>query len=74
MAKKDDPVKAFSVLLRRLRIDHGMTQEGLGAELGVDRAYISQLERGLKNPSLVTLCRLAKVLNTQVAFAGHDLA
>jgi len=74
VAKKDNPVKAFSSLVRQLRIERGLTQEGLGAELGIDRAYISQLERGLKNPSLITMCRLAKVLNTQVAFAGHELA
>ena len=45
-----------------LRLKRGLSQEQLGFESGYHRTYISQLERGLKNPSLNTVFDLAKVL------------
>jgi transcriptional regulator with XRE-family HTH domain len=39
-----------------------MTQIALADALDVDRAYVSALERGLRNPTVVTLYRIAKAL------------
>ena len=47
--------------LQRLRKSHGISQETLAHESGYHRTYISQLERGLKSPSLRTLSSLARV-------------
>lgn len=47
--------------LRRLRKTCGVSQETLADESGYHRTYISQLERGLKSPSLRTLSSLARV-------------
>ena len=73
MRKTDNLVKKFGKLLKQLREDNNWTQEDLAAELGVDRAYISQLERGLKNPSLKTMAKLAKVFAVHISFAGANL-
>lgn len=73
MKRSEDPIYKFSQILRQLRSENGWTQEDLADELGVDRAYISQLERGVKNPSLKTMAKLAKVFNVQVTFSGIAL-
>lgn len=54
----------FGKVLRRLRLASGMTQEELGLEAGLQRNYISSLERGEKQPSLTTIFRLAKAMDT----------
>ncbi|MCX5821649.1 MAG: helix-turn-helix transcriptional regulator [Deltaproteobacteria bacterium] len=59
--------KAFGVVLRRLRQERGISQEGLGFESGYHRTYISLLERGQKSPSLQTIFRLANTLKIHPA-------
>ncbi|MEI8372612.1 MAG: helix-turn-helix transcriptional regulator [Planctomycetota bacterium] len=45
----------------------GLSQEKLAARCGFDRTYISMLERGKRNPSLLNLLRLAQGLETSVS-------
>jgi transcriptional regulator with XRE-family HTH domain len=52
--------------IRKLRRDAGLSQEGLALEAEVDRTYVSQIERGIGNPSLGVLFRLALVLKVEV--------
>ena len=52
--------------LRRLRTARGVSQERLAADAGVDRAYISELEREQGNASVDLLDRLAAVLDVGV--------
>lgn len=54
--------RAFGTVLRELRRERGLSQEGLGFESGYHRTYISLLERGLKSPSLQTVFDLARSL------------
>lgn len=56
---------AFGQVLRRLRTEVGLSQEKLALEAGLDRTFISLLERGLRQPTLTTLFTLANTLNTQ---------
>jgi transcriptional regulator with XRE-family HTH domain len=58
------PEEAFAEALREARDAAGLSQESLGHESGRHRTYISQLERGMKSPSLRTLFLLAEVLET----------
>lgn len=44
----------------------GMSQEALALQAEVDRTYVSQLERGIANPSLFVLHRLAGVLGCEL--------
>ena len=57
-----DLAVAFGVVLRRLRIDAGLTQEQLGFEAELRRTYISVLELGQQQPSLTTIFKLAQAL------------
>lgn len=53
---------AFGANLRDARINAKISQEELAAQAGLDRTYISLLERGKRNPSLVCIGKLAEAL------------
>jgi transcriptional regulator with XRE-family HTH domain len=53
--------------VRRIRVLRGISSETLAAESGVDRSYTSRLERGIANPSVDVLERIAKVLGVELA-------
>ena len=59
---KIDVKKSFGTALRGLRKDHGMSQEILGDLASLHRTYISDVERGHRNPSLIIIVRLAGAL------------
>jgi DNA-binding XRE family transcriptional regulator len=48
--------------LQRVRTAAGLTQTALAKRVGMDRSYVSGLEAGQRNPTALTLQRLAKVL------------
>jgi transcriptional regulator with XRE-family HTH domain len=52
--------------VRRLRIAAGLNQAELAARMGVDRSYISGLERGARNPTIVTLWHAARALGAKL--------
>ncbi len=54
---------AFSRVLKQLRQHKGLSQEAFGFEADLHRTYVSQLERGLKSPSLETLEQICKALD-----------
>ncbi|MBS1169815.1 MAG: transcriptional regulator, family [Burkholderiaceae bacterium] len=53
--------------IRSQREHLGLSQENLAERCGFDRTYISMLERGKRNPSLLNLLKLAKGLETSVS-------
>lgn len=48
--------------VRKQREAQGLSQEELALEAGMKRSYLSELERGLRNPSVRALGRLATAL------------
>ena len=52
--------------VRNLRIAHGLSQEKLAFEAEIDRTYVSQIERGVINPSLLVLWKIANALRVDV--------
>ena len=48
---------------RQLREQFGLSQEALALNAGVDRTYVSGIERGVRNPSLKYMQRLAGEMN-----------
>ena len=53
--------------LRERRLKLGMSQEGLAQCSGVHRTYISDLERGTRNVTVLTLARIAECLDVPVS-------
>ena len=53
--------------LRARRLELQVSQEELAAMAGLDRTYVSQLERGIGNPSLRTLSLLATALKMELS-------
>jgi transcriptional regulator with XRE-family HTH domain len=55
--------EAFGEVIRELRKEHQISQEKLAEVSNLDRSFISLLECGHKQPSLVTIFQLAKAFN-----------
>jgi transcriptional regulator with XRE-family HTH domain len=53
--------------VRRARKLAGLSQEELAVEAEVDRTYVSQVERGKRNITIVVLARLARAMQTTAA-------
>ena len=53
--------------LRLLRTEAGLSQERLGEITGLDRTYISGIERGIRNPALKNIEKLAKALKVKIS-------
>lgn len=49
----------------RIRRERGLTQEEVEARSGFSQQYLSGLERGQRNPTVITLFELAKVLDVE---------
>ncbi len=52
--------------VRRLRTAAGLSQAELAERMGVDRAYVSGLELGQRNPTIVTLWHITKALGANL--------
>lgn len=62
-----DPREQFSANLRRLRTRTGMSQEALGDACDLHRTEISLLERGGREPRLLTILKLSRALGVPLA-------
>lgn len=60
-----DVVQLLGANVRHHRKLKGMSQEELGLEAGMERSYVSDLERGTRNPSVRALGRLADALGIE---------
>jgi len=56
----------FGQNLRKLRNQKEISQEELAEKTKLDRTYISGLERGKRNPSFLTLIKLAQTLDISI--------
>lgn len=54
--------RAFGQVLREIRLEKALSQEALALEAGVQRNYVSLLERGLNSASLKIIFKLCHVL------------
>jgi transcriptional regulator with XRE-family HTH domain len=59
---KTQPGEAFGKVLRALRVERGLSQEALALEAGVQRNYVSLIERGVNQPTITTIFKLATAL------------
>ena len=63
----DEPVRRFGQNLRRLREARGLTQDEVADRAGTDAASIRRYERGVRDPSIKALVRLAQALDAKAA-------
>jgi transcriptional regulator with XRE-family HTH domain len=57
------PEQAFGIVLKAARNKQGVSQENLALMSELDRTFISLMERGLRQPTLSTMLKLAESLN-----------
>ncbi len=69
----DDLRKSFGRRVRVIRESKDFSQEDLAERAGLHWTYISGIERGLRNPGLNTLGRLAKALGVSLSELLGDL-
>lgn len=55
-------VRRFARNLRNRRLALGLSQEAFARKCKVDRTYVSGCERGVRNPTITVLAKLARVL------------
>ena len=58
-------LKLFGQRLAAVRKERGWSQEQLALESGVARSYLSGVERGQRNISLINICRLVETLGVK---------
>ncbi len=57
----------FGKKLRKMRLERSISQEKLADLAGLHRTYVSSVERGERNVTLLTIKKLAKALNVSMA-------
>jgi transcriptional regulator with XRE-family HTH domain len=62
---RSGPERAFGEALRQVRKSRGMSQMGLFMESGIDRTYISAVERGIQSPTIRMIVRFANCLKVR---------
>jgi transcriptional regulator with XRE-family HTH domain len=55
----------FGQVLREQRLSRDLSQEELALAADVDRTFVSQMERGIRQPTITTLMKLAGALGIQ---------
>ena len=67
MPKRNGILAALGRNVRQRREARALTQEKLAEKAGLDPTYISGIERGLRNPGIKNVARLAKALGFSTA-------
>jgi len=63
--KKPSAAEVFGEVLRHFRQERSLSQEALALEADLQRNYISLIERGINQPTITTIFKLAAVLKVQ---------
>jgi transcriptional regulator with XRE-family HTH domain len=67
MSRRARSLTSFGQNVRKMRGESGLTQERLADKADLDPTYISGIERGVRNPSLLIITKLAKALRVPLA-------
>ena len=59
---KHPALKRLGARVRELRLQKSLSQEGLADAANIGRSYMSGIERGVRNPSVLQLLKLARAL------------
>ncbi len=67
MARRMDVRRAVGANLKRIRKENRISQEELAFACGLHRTYVSGVERGIRNPTVVVLAKIARALGVPAA-------
>ena len=67
MASRDRTLTSFGRNVARIRGQRGFSQDKLSEKADLDRTYLSGIERGVRNPGIKGVLRLANALHVSVA-------
>jgi transcriptional regulator with XRE-family HTH domain len=73
VGEKQEVLVQFGARVRALRKSKGLSQEAFAAQCGLDRTYISGIERGVRNVALINIKALARALDISIAELMDDL-
>ena len=59
----DHNLESFGNHMRRLRLQRKLSQEKMAELASLHRTYVGDIERGIRNPTLLSLVKIAKALN-----------
>jgi len=74
MTRAGEPQPALGAAVKQLREKRGATQEALAYEAGITTGTLSQLERGISNPSWGTLKAVAGALGVSMVELAKQTA
>ncbi len=69
-----DVRKRVGLNLKQIRLGRGLSQEALAFECGLHRTYISGVERGVRNPTVLVLEKIAMALDVPPSRLLDDIA
>ena len=67
MRKRDPILCSFGQSVAKHRRDKGLSQEALAETADIDRTYLSDIERGVRNPGIKNVILIAKALGISPA-------
>jgi len=59
---EDPALVALGKAIRKARLERGVSQEELADRSSIDRSYMSSIERGMQNPGIISVLRIAHAL------------
>ena len=59
--------RQFGIAVRKCRLSKNISQEKFAETVGLHRTYISEVERGERNVSLINIAKIAKGLNISIS-------
>lgn len=66
MPKRDKALRAFGRNVAKVRAERGLSQNKLAEQANLDRTYVSGIERGVRNPGIKVVIRLARSLRVSI--------
>ena len=66
LIRGQDPLDVLGRRVNALRVAQDLSQEELAGRAGLDRTYVSAIERGKANPTLIVLLRLTQTLGVSL--------
>lgn len=66
MPKRDETLAVFGRNVAKFRSERGLSQDKLAEGADLDRTYLSGIERGVRNPGIKVVIKLARVLRVSM--------